>query len=405
MTKNFLYSVLFSCFFSFCTFAQGQSLNWINSHAIPITNNENDNKIFYSRLTNLLKDNKICGLGEASHGTHEFYTEKNHIIKYLVTNSQYKTIGFEFGYSAMAPINTYLLTGKGDLKQLMKPLRLFNTSEIYDLFEWVKTYNASKPLKDKVTLFGFDTNYIKSDVDASANFCSAYLIKNVSHYTNGQAAIPVLKKIATPDFPIYELSDEETEIISKLNAEVKLKGTATIKDHNEFKKYVSLLYQSTLVSNPLARDKFMSENLIDFQQENKNKTIIWGHNIHFAKDTNMPKAEGMGYHLKQKYGNEYYAIGFDTYKGNVTVLEGNNYVQQSFEALPKSYSALFAEAKFPNFFISFDSSEESPFYNANGNITNIYSSWTNAIALPMKPGIDFDALIFIRETTPSIILK
>ncbi|KIA97472.1 hypothetical protein OA93_14580 [Flavobacterium sp. KMS] len=405
MTKNFLYSVLFSCFFSVCTFAQGQSLSWINSHALPITDNENDNKAYYSQLTNLLKDNKICGLGEASHGTHEFYTEKNRIIKYLITNAQYKSIGFEFGYSAIEPINVYLLTGKGDLKQLMKPLRLFNTKEIYDLFEWVKTYNTSKTPKDKVNLFGFDTNYIKSDIDASANFCSAYLTKNASLYTNGSAAIPVLKKITTPDFPLYELSDDETGIISRLNTEVKLKGTSTIKGFNEFKKYISLLYQGTLLSNPLARDQFMAENLIDFQQETKTKTIIWGHNIHFAKDTNMPKAKGMGYHVKEKYGNEYYAIGFDTFKGKVTVLDGNDYVEHSFEAQPKSYSALFAEAKFPTFFVAFDTAEESPFYNANGNITNIYSNWTNVIALPMKPGIDFDALIFIRETTPSIILK
>lgn len=404
MTKNLLFSILFTGFSFACSLAQQQSLTWLNSHALPIDANDTNNGAYFSSLSNQLKETKICGLAEASHGTHEFSIEKNRIIKYLITHENYRSIGFEFGYSAMAPINNYLSTGKGDLKQLMQPLRLFNTKEIYELFQWVKTYNDSQSLKNKVTLFGFDTNYIESDIDASATYAAEYLTTHAQQYRNAQAAIPVLKKITAPDLGLFDLSEEDMAVISHLNDEIKLKGPAAVDDSGQFKKYVSLLYQGTLLSNPLARDEFMAENIANYQQESKAKTIIWGHNIHLAKDTTMAKCKGMGYHLKQKYHEQYYALGFDTFKGNVTVLDDDKFVQQSFEIQPESFSALFAKAKFPTFFIAFSNSKDDPFYNVEGNITNIYANWSKSQILPMRPGVDFDGLIFIRESTASVPL-
>lgn len=406
MAKNLLFSILLGCFSFTCSLAQQQSVTWLNSHALPVDTNDKNNKSYFSSLANQLKGNKICGLAEASHGTHEFSIEKNRIIKYLITQENYKYIGFEFGYSAIAPINNYLLTGKGNLKQLMKPLRLFNTNEIYELFQWVKTYNDSQSLKNKVTLFGFDTNYIESDIDASATYSADYLTAHTQQYSNAQAAISVLKKITAPDLGFFDLSDEDVAVISHLNDEIKLKGPAAVDDSGQFKKYISLLYQLSLLSNPLARDEFMAENIADYQQESKAKTIIWGHNIHLAKDTTMAKCKGMGYHLKQRYHNQYYAIGFDTFKGTVNVLDDDNekLVHHNFETQPESFSALFAKAKFPVFFIAFSNTKDDPFYNIEGNITNIYANWSKSQILPMRPGIDFDGLVFIRETSASIPL-
>lgn len=406
MYKKTALFLLFSCFSFTYTFAQQESVKWLNNYAMPIDSNGKNNAEYLAYLTKQLKSNIICGLAEASHGTHEFSVEKKRIIKYLIENQNYKAIGFEFGYSPMAAINNYLQTGKGNLKQLMKPLRLFDTKEIFDVFQAVKTYNDGQRSENKVALFGFDMDYFKNDIDSSAVYCMNYLQKHAGLYTNAAAVLPVLAQIAKAgDNNLYELTDREVDALAALNSEAKAKNTTGDKDSQEFKKRLSLLYQGTQLGNPLNRDEFMAGNLIDIQQASKAKTVIWGHNLHLAKDTTIAGCKGMGYYVRKKYGSQYYALGFDTFKGSATVLDGDDFVQHSFEAQPASFSATFATAKLPAFFLSFKVSEGDPFYGVTKNITNIYANWGNTQALPIRPGIDFDGMIFIRETTASVPLK
>jgi erythromycin esterase-like protein len=406
MYKKSILVLLLICFSLTHSFAQEAPVKWLNNYAMPIDSNGKGKVGYLAYLAKQLNTNTICGLAEASHGTHEFSEEKKRIIKYLIQNQNYKAIGFEFGYSPMAAINNYLQTGKGDLKQLMKPLRLFNTKEIFDVFEVIKTYNDRQQPAGKVTLFGFDMDYFKNDIDSSAIYCKSYLLQHTGLYSNAAAVLPVLAQIAKPgDNNLYELSDGEIDALAALNAELKAKSTAADKNSREFKKRLSLLYQGTQLGNPLNRDEFMAGNLADFQQANQSKTIIWGHNLHLAKDTTIAGCKGMGYYIRKKYGSQYYALGFDAFKGSVTVLDGDEFVQHSFTAQPTSFSATFAAAKLPAFFLPFKVTEGDPFYGVTKNITNIYANWGNTQALPIRPGIDFDGMIFIRETTASVPLK
>jgi erythromycin esterase-like protein len=401
MPKRILLSLAFAAFCFINAVAQQASLSWINDHALSINNDDK----YLPHLAGQLKENTILGLGEASHGTHEFSVEKNRIVQYLIANAGYKAIGFEFGYTKMAAINNYLQTGKGDLKNLMVDLRLFNTKEMFDLFQSIKVYNDSHMFKEKVVLFGFDNDFFKIDNDSSAVYCLNYLHQHPDVYIRGKAAIPALKRLNTPEVNnIYELSDEERATLAYLNNEVEAKGSSVANFSAEFKKRISLLYQGTLLSNPLARDEFMAQNLAEFQQGNKLKTIIWGHNVHLAKDTTMAQCKGMGYYVRQKYKEQYYVVGFDTFKGSVNVLDDDKFVADRFEAQPASFSALFAQAKVPAFFINLDKAT-GPLYNKSNYITNLFANLGNMRRLPMRPGIDFDALIFIKETTPTTVLN
>lgn len=407
MIKTKFFSILISCFSIACCIGQQQSepLEWLNAHATPFDSGNTGGEMYLPLLAKELKGNVICGLGEATHGTYEFSQEKSRIVQYLVKHEGYRVLGFEFGYSAIAPINNYLLGGKGDLKKLMQPLHLFKTKEIYNLFQELRVYNETRPLKDKVSLFGFDTNYIKSDIDASALYCADYMGKNMQYSVNSKGVVAVFKKIASPNLNyLYELSEEDVAIVTALYQEVKTMGGKGA-DFALFKKHLSLLYQGTLLGDPLARDNFMAENINEFQKENKLKTIIWGHNVHLAKDTTMAQCRGMGYHLKQNYRDAYYALIFDTFKGSVNVLSGEDFEKHSFETSESSLSAVFARAKYPAFFMSLKNSDGNPFYNVSADVTNIFANWNNRRTLPMRPGIDFDGLIFIKETTASETLE
>ncbi len=304
--------------FVFCmpllNLAQNDTIQWLNTNAIPLTSKNTNKDLLF--LSTTLKDNIVLGLGEASHGTKEFYQQKSEIIKHLITHLDYKLFGIEMDSTYMAPINRYVQNGAGDLKNLMQGLYLYNTREIYDLFEWIKTYNKTRSASEKVTLFGYDRQEFMNDI--------------------------------------------------------------------------------------FAREEHMAANIITTQKSYRQKTIVWAHNIHIAKDL-LPGAHAIGHHLKETYGKGYYAIAFDTYKGAVNVLENTKIISHAFQT-DYSFSALFAKAKYTTFFLPLNA-ETATALGATNTITNIYSVWKANRSIPLTIGSDFDALIFIRQTTPSTILS
>lgn len=297
------------------TYAQNDPLKWINKHAQPLNTDTSLTDLAF--LSSISKNNEVLGLGEASHGTKEFYDQKKRIIQYLIVNLKYRNLGIELSETSLEPINQYVLNGQGDLKALMKNMALYRTTEIYDIFRLIKLYNETQALPDKVKLFGFDREDFWSD--------------------------------------------------------------------------------------PLNRDKYMADLILEKIKPQGTKTIIWSHNVHVAKDTTMAGVKGMGAFLKDSIGEKYYAVGFDTFSGSVNVLDAGKFVKHDFETGRQTYSQLFATSRYKNFFIRFDKMPHQLF--GKNSITNIYSNWTSARTLPIKPGIDFDAIIFLRNTNASTKLN
>lgn len=297
-------------------FSQNKAIKWINKNAHPIKS-DHSNVDDFSFLKSELKDKTVVALGEASHGTHEFFFQKGRMIKFLITKLGYKTLGFEFPESFITPVNQYLQGEKDDLKKIMDNFFMYQTEEIYNIFQWIKEYNNTQAKENKVVVFGYD----KED------------------------------------------------------------------------------YQS----RPLERDKLMAENAINYLKPRPAKSIFWAHNVHLGKDTTMARFEAMGYHLKKEYGNQYYALCFDTYQGTVNVLSDGAFEKHEFTAAINSFSELFATAKYASFYVSF--LKENPLNGQRNLITNIYSNWDpnpqKKKSLPMKPGIDFDGLFFIKTTSAS----
>lgn len=310
---KFRISILFVLLFNFTTSAQ-ESLSWINKNAYELKSDSTNNDLSF--LLSELKGKSIVGLGEASHGTREFYAQKARIIEFLISRCNFKLLAFEYQQTVMVPINIYLQTGKGNLKELMKPMALYSTEEIYNLFQRIRQYNKDKTSENKVILIGIDS-----------------------------------------------------------------------KDYWE---------------DPYTRDKFMAENLIRSYEPKKSKTIVWTHNVHIMKDT-ASNSFALGLYLNQRFKNEFYAIGFDTFKGIVNVLNEGEFEAHTFQAEESSFSNMLSQADNKSFFLPFH--EAGPFTGTTVSITNIYSNWQGPPKpLPIKPGIDFDAIIFIRNTSPSIRL-
>ncbi|GAB2774363.1 hypothetical protein GCM10027275_16740 [Rhabdobacter roseus] len=294
--------------------AQTESVDWINKRAHELQSDSTSTDQDLRFLSSTLKGKTILGLGEASHGTQEFYYQKRRIIQYLVSQDQYRLIALESPASYIEPINQYLQTGNGNLKSLLKIMGLYNADEIYKLCRWLKSFNESRSPNDKVKMIGFD--------------------------------------------------DEE------------------------------------FWSDPFTRDEKMASNFIRAHEQGTPKSILWSQNLHLAKDTTMAQYKAMGFYLKKHFGEQYYAIGLDTYSGSVSVLNHGQFESHDFVGTDSTFSALFSKANFEAFFVDFHA-VPNPLLNTKNSITNIYSNWQEPKPLPIVAGIDFDGLLFIRNTTAS----
>lgn len=299
---------------SLASYAQETDLAWLNQNAISLTS-------YQSKLKQDLKGIEVLMLGEASHGTKEFYLEKNKIIQYLVTHEGYTQIGFEHLDTEFAKINDFIQGKNVDLSTAMKNLRAYGTQEFVELFQWLKAYNDRNPTH-KVTVFGF---------------------------------------------------------------------------HREG------------FYDPFTRDQLMTDEVVKVQNATKAKIVLWAHNIHTAKNKTMPEISAMGDYLKGVYGKRFFNIAFDTYEGSVRTMnwsEDNGYnfaVNQLVPVEKDSFTWLFGQAKYPDFYVRF--TEDSPFALQTKKITNIMVGWKAPFALPTAVGKDFDALIFIKKTSESQLIK
>lgn len=299
-------------------YCQDDAVKWINKNAFELDSGSSKSNDDLSFLSKELRGKTIVGLGEASHGTREFYVQKARMIEHLVSKCDFRQLAFEFAQTHIAPINQYLQTGEGNLKELMRPMALYNTEEIYNLFQWIRQYNQGQSPENKVVLTGADREVYWSD--------------------------------------------------------------------------------------PFTRDKYMAENIIKSYEIEKRKTIVWAHNVHIAKDTTMAEVPAMGTYLKRHFGAKFYVVGFDTYKGTVNVLSKGEFETHPFEGNENSFSGTFAKARYETFFLPFNR-ERTSFTETTGLITNIYSNWQKLTPLPIRPGVDFDAIVFIRNTSASVKLE
>jgi erythromycin esterase-like protein len=384
--------------------AQPATLPWLNTHVHPLLLSAQASENDLAFLGEQLRGKSLCGLGEASHGTHEFYVAKTRLIHYLVTQLHYQQLGFEYEAGAIESLNTYVHTGTGDLRALLRPLHLYATEEVYQLLQWLRTYNQTKAVDAQVSLFGFDTNYTPAYQAAAATACRTYLQGHPTQFLAAAAAEPVLTKIAASNTSIlFDLAEPEVVALQRLVTQVQASPSTLDPTFAPFAQQLALLYQGTLLSDPLARDQFMATNIAARQPAGK--TIIWGHNLHLAKDTTMTGYRGTGFYLRRRYGSQYYALGFDTYQGQVNVLADGHLEAHPFIAKPTSLSAQLAHVKYPNFLLAAANNSPAPLGLGNQQITNINANWTTNRELPIRLGIDFDGLVFIRETTASLPLK
>lgn len=140
-------STIFTPFIN--VFASDNSYNILEGSSYKLPNDD------LNALKPILKDKEIIGVGEATHGTKEFFEMKHRLFKFLVEEMDFKVFAMEESMSNMELINEYIL-GK-DYKLMSNLLAPWQTKEMMDLINWAKEYNNKVSKENKIRFYGFDS--------------------------------------------------------------------------------------------------------------------------------------------------------------------------------------------------------------------------------------------------------
>jgi erythromycin esterase len=289
-------------------------------------------------------------LGEASHGTSEFYTWRIEITKHLITENQFSFIAVEGDWPDCYNVNRYVKGRPDSGKSAYDVLYSFNrwptwmwaNREIVTLIEWLKEYNQDLPEDKKVGFYGLDVyslwesmeaviKYLqKVDPAAVKNAIDAYGClepygKSAEEYARVTAFVPescedeiidILIKLRD-NAPRYTGSEKESKE-EYFNAE----QNATVAKNAEL-YYRKMIQGGSVTWN--IRDTHMMDTLkrlIEFYGKEDSKSIVWAHNTHIgdARQTDMTDAQMVNIgQLVREFATEKRAmlVGFGTYRGTV----------------------------------------------------------------------------------------
>src|SRR5881394_594700 len=120
--------------------------NVVKEASQPLAGNAHD----YDGLLKLIHDAPFCLLGEATHGTHEFYRERAEITKRLIKEQGFTAIAVEADWPDAFRVNRYVrgLSDDGNANEALRGFKRFPTwmwrnTVVLDFVEWLRDYNSS----------------------------------------------------------------------------------------------------------------------------------------------------------------------------------------------------------------------------------------------------------------------
>ena len=132
---------------------------WFKSVAIPINSASPQSGLDDLRsLQSTVGNARIVAMGEATHGTREFFQLKHRMLEFLVERMGFTVFGIEANWPESLAVNDYVLKGNGDPAETLAGLYFWtwNTEEVLDMIEWMRRYNQDPSHRKKVKFFGFD---------------------------------------------------------------------------------------------------------------------------------------------------------------------------------------------------------------------------------------------------------
>ncbi len=360
----------------------------IREGAHPLTGTDTD----YDSLLERIGDARLVLLGEASHGTHEFYQARAKITQRLIREKGFTAVAVEADWPDAYRVNRYVrgvgddATGNEALAGFKRfPVWMWRNTDVLHFVEWLHAHNLPlDPQARQTGFYGLDLYSLHASIEAVINYLdkvdpeaakrARYRYSCFDHYGEdthayGYAAGFHLSKTCEDEVAnqLIELQQHTAEYISR-DGQVAEDEFFYAEQNARLAKNAEEYYRTMFsgrVDSWNLRDRHMAETLdaliahLD-QWHGGAKVVVWEHNSHVgdARATSMG-SEGelnVGQLVRERYARDAVLVGFSTYTGTVTAASDwdapfeRKWVRP---ALKGSYEALSRESGLKNFLLIF----------------------------------------------------
>jgi len=340
----------------------------------------------FDPLLALVADARFVLIGEASHGTHEFYRLRAEITKRLIREQGFTSVAVEADWPDAYRVNRYVRgrSGDADAAEALEGFRRFpqwmwRNADVLDFVGWLRAHNDLRPEAERVGFFGLDLYSLHASMDAVLRYLDL---------VDPDAALRARQRYACFDHYGEDPQEYgyaagfglgpscETAVVEQL---AELRRSAAAYAHRDGRlepddlffaeqnaqlvrnaeRYYRAMFGGHVASWNL-RDQHMAETLdalVAFYagRGRREKVVVWAHNSHLgdARATEMGAGGelNVGQLVRQRYGRDARLIGFLTYQGTVTAASDWDHPAERKvvrPALPDSYEALLHEVGIPN---------------------------------------------------------
>src|SRR5437868_2335974 len=156
-------------------------VDWITAHAVHLRTPEAGHGFADMQpLKKIIGNARIVSLGEATHGTREFFQLKHRMLEFLSKEMGFTIFSIEANMPEAYRLNDYVLNGTGDPAKLIRDMYFWtwDTQEVLDMVSWMRQFNKSS--KHHIQFTGFDMQ----TPNVAADIVRDFVDKNDAEYAN-----------------------------------------------------------------------------------------------------------------------------------------------------------------------------------------------------------------------------
>jgi len=320
----------------------------LRSHLHPLSGGAGE----YDALLDLIGPARLALLGEASHGTKEFYRERIRITQRLIAEKGFTAVAVEADWPDAWRVNRYVrgLSDDADATAALSgfqrfPAWMWRNTEVRDFIEWLREFNASRGRQKQVGFYGIDLYSLFTSIQAVL----AYLDQTDPEAARKARARYACFDHAKEDSQAYgygasfglsaTCEDEVVQQLREMNhLAAHMPSTGALERDEMFyalqnarlvhnaEEYYRTMFRGRVSSWNL-RDSHMVETLraLDHHLAGAGappRIAVWAHNSHLgdASATEMGDIGewNVGQLARDHYGGDAVLVGFSTHHGSVT---------------------------------------------------------------------------------------
>ena len=357
----------------------------IRRDAIPITGDARD----YDALVDRIGDARLVLLGEASHGTHEFYRERARITRRLIRDHHFTAVAVEGDWPDAYRVNRYVCghPGDTDAEEALSGFRRFPTwmwrnADVLDFIGWLRSYNDDAPADRRVGFYGLDLYSLGASMEAVIGYLDAEdpaaavrarrRYECLQPYSGESAEYGQAVLLGVSASCRRHVLDQLIDLRRRAADYLRHDGPAAEDAYFAAEQNAALVgdaeeYYRTMLGDAVnswnLRDRHMAETLDQLMAHldrhgDGARIVVWEHNSHIgdARATQMGERGelNLGQLMRERHPRDAVLVGFTTYDGTVTAASSWGAPARRMRVRPAmagSYEAVLHEAGMPAFML------------------------------------------------------